>query len=290
MKIKMIKLVILLFGLFSHFSYASLLDGFFPEDRKIFIKSEPLSQYRLTLGGLKKINGILTAEREVLLTGKIERRTIEVKHFFSLPKAWNHIVQNVGDLGANLLFECREFDCGSSNSWANDRFKIKQLYGLDQFQRYAAWEFSQNDTKFYLAAYLVKRGNKRLYAQLDLIQSSAQSEPLPDLEVIQDKLARDSFFILPGVQFDEKIEISSSMLQVITQVLSNLGSQDFYLVGHSYKSQTLEEKTELSLDYAKALLKLFEENGVRKGQLEAKGVGSLAPELKHGEAIVLVKK
>ena len=267
------------------------LDKLFSGDRIIYQQNNIDQQYRLTLGQLKKINGVLTTEHEQLITGKLERRTIEVTSYFRLALAWSHINQVLNEYNPRLLFECEGLDCGSSNDWANRRFKIKQLYGLDQSQHYAAWRFSSENRYYFLAAYLVKRGNKRIYVQFDLVETQEPIDVIPDVSIVQEALLQEGFFILPGLNFtEEELEVSTATAELIVKLLANLRRYDFYVVGHSYRKQTLQEQKNDSLDYAKQFIERMESLGARKSQLEPKGIGSLSPEHKNGESLVLINK
>lgn len=63
-------------------------------------------------------------------------------------------------LSGQILYQCAGRDCGRSNEWANAIFSQSILYGPDADQRYFAAQFGDE----LVAVYLVRRGNRRLYA------------------------------------------------------------------------------------------------------------------------------
>lgn len=120
--------------------------------------------YRLALGPQKKINNVWRAEYSESYSGKLRRLTLELPAGFTRDEVLSYYQQALSLDSAKLVYECFGRDCGSSNSWANSHFNIKQLYGLDQAQEYHAYKTGSNE---WLALYWVRRGNKRQYIQLE---------------------------------------------------------------------------------------------------------------------------
>ena len=102
----------------------------------------------------KRIQGALIRETYELPRGTDER---EVFDFYRGQMA------AVGTLQPETLYECSRRRCGDSNTWANDHFRIKQLYGLDQYQFYGVYQWNRG----VVSLYVVRRGNRRVYVQLD---------------------------------------------------------------------------------------------------------------------------
>ncbi|MEZ5557457.1 MAG: DUF4892 domain-containing protein [Pseudomonadales bacterium] len=73
-----------------------------------------------------------------------------------------HYAQLLGDA---VVFRCSGRDCGRSNDWANQIFGRAMLYGPDANQAYLAAEIGDQ----LLMLYVIERGNKRVYAHLELL-------------------------------------------------------------------------------------------------------------------------
>lgn len=125
--------------------------------------------YRLALGPQKKISNVWRAEYSANYSGQLRRLTLELPAGFTREEVLSFYLQALELEDAELLYGCGGRDCGSSNSWANSHFNIKQLYGLDQAQEYRAYKTGSNE---WLVLYWVQRGNKRQYIQLEqLVQA-----------------------------------------------------------------------------------------------------------------------
>ena len=123
------------------------------------------ADYRLILGGLRKINGVLAPEVEQRLSGDLFQITYRIPEQFSAKDAFTSFEKQISALGAEVLFECVGRDCGSSNKWANNIFRYSRLYGVDSTQSFASYRL---DNQYY-SLYAVKRGNKRVYLRLDVL-------------------------------------------------------------------------------------------------------------------------
>lgn len=120
--------------------------------------------YRLALGPQKKISNVWRAEQSEQHSGLLRRLTQELPAGFSRDEVLSYYEKTLSLDSEELLYGCAGRDCGSSNSWANSHFNIQQLYGLDQAQDYRAYKTGDSE---WLVLYLVQRGNKRMYMQLE---------------------------------------------------------------------------------------------------------------------------
>ncbi len=149
----------------------------YPSAREVFHSSEQQDQYWLALGVYRKIEGIWQADKAQRLSGLLERTTFELPANHSAEKGFDFFKQQLDELNARELFHCKARDCGTSNSWANNHFKVIQLYGLDQYQFYSAYEIAAaNEKPLYVALYAVMRGNKRTYVQLEILRANKKAE------------------------------------------------------------------------------------------------------------------
>ncbi len=255
------------------------------DQRRMFSSMLSDVEYKLPLGVIKKINAINVVEREIILRGDVQRSTYEFDRQISAKNAW---LMTLDALPKNkqALFSCDALSCGSSNGWANDIFSIKQLYGLDQSQKFRAYAL-EDDINSFLAVYFVQRGNKRIYAQVDKIKALDTTQRVaPSMSVILKSLSEQGYYTLPvlsakgevgrglvasGTVFDEK-ELQSLLSALRAKPISK-----FYLVGHSYSAQTLEENHQTANDYARALLDKIVAKRMSAKRFSVQSVANLAP-------------
>ncbi len=263
------------------------VENLFPDSRTVYSSRSEHADYRLALGPLQKNNGIWQAGREEKITATLHRRTIEVNDIFSRREVANTIANYFSSPRGRLLYSCAGLDCGSSAAWANEIFGIKQLYGLDRYQHYWVWELDGESGSNIAVAYAVQRGNKRIYAQIDMLElhagrgKSIVSSP----EAILAELETKKYFVFPGMDLigaepvfeDDHVEsVASAMARNPRLVL--------YIVGHDYQRGDLKEQLERSKNYAEKLKARLVERGVKVERIESRGVGPLAPRGKFTSA------
>lgn len=121
--------------------------------------------WELPLAKYRKVNGVWQFSDKKLLHGNLQRTTYLIKT--------QNLFKNIAtfyDTWANsktskVLFSCKNRSCGSSNEWANGYFKRSRLYGVEGKQRY--WALKKGTD--YLAVYLIERGNRQKYLQVDVL-------------------------------------------------------------------------------------------------------------------------
>lgn len=96
-------------------------------------------------------------------------------------------------LGGDTLFSCHGRDCGRSNHWANHIFRQAKLYGPDVNQFYLAARYDGQ----LVGAYVIERGNKRVYAHL-LVIAPTEPDGGPRAGVVA-QLQRNGFAVVPNV-------------------------------------------------------------------------------------------
>ena len=136
----------------------------------IHAKEKKLENYRLALGIYKKTRNRWQPESSRRLAGKLNSQTIELSENYDPEEVFNFYRKQLLPQQTSILFSCKSRDCGSSNVWANNHFGIRQLYGLDQFQFYGVyqWQLEPDSPTHYITLYTVRRGNNRVYAQIDI--------------------------------------------------------------------------------------------------------------------------
>lgn len=128
---------------------------------------DPRADYRFALGSLEQVNGVERPEKEERLSGSLTRISYQIPDGSNTRDVYNHFYQQLKSRNAQMLYECRGRECGSSNHWANDIFRFSRLYGVDRTQYYAAASLPGVS----VALYVVERGNRRIYAHIDVIET-----------------------------------------------------------------------------------------------------------------------
>ena len=268
---------------------ADTVQSLFQSDRVVYQSAHDKKEYRLALGELKNINGVWQTEKESRLIADVASKTIELSSVYSVTEAWSRVERIADSLKGQVLFECDGLDCGSSNAWANNRFKIKQLYGLDPSQRYAVWQYFSGGKKQYLVAYAVQRGNKRIYLQLDTLTTERTEKTIPSTNVISKQLAEQGYYVLAGdMDIQNETWMDSALLEVVVKVLQKQVSLNVVIVGHDGLPGSAEEQMDRSRTYASKVADLLIENRISRRRIAVEGVGALAPEGKVGKRHVVL--
>lgn len=253
--------------------------------RVIFEANTKTDEYVLAMGRYKKTRSGWQADRQQRLSGNLKRYTLELPGGHSANAGFDFYLDQLQNFNLRELFHCSGRDCGTSNSWANNHFKIQTLYGLDQFQQYGAYEvITANEKPFYVALYAVQRGNKRVYVQLDIlhidkiIELGLASSP----ESTAKSLSVDGYYVFPDVVSGDitggpGIQIKPAHLQVLIDVLTQQEDWKIALVGHDYAGASLTQQLRNSERYAEQLKTALQEKGIAPARLTTHGVGSLAP-------------
>lgn len=143
--------------------------AFLPYDLAETIQQEERDtlSYRLALGPYKKRQSRWQPEEYRRLQGRLYSETHELPSGFDEQDVYEFYRSQI-PVEAKSLYACERRDCGESNNWANDHFRIKQLYGLNQYQFYSV---HQLDNNHYLTLYVIRRGNRRVYIQIEQVIS-----------------------------------------------------------------------------------------------------------------------
>ena len=257
----------------------------FPHARVVFRSQLEDDDYILALGSFKKTEGMWNVDHHQRLSGKLTRMTLELPSTHTAEDGFQFYVQQLKKLGARELYRCDGRECGPSNSWANNHFKVIQLYGLDQHQHYAAYEVIHDQKPpYYVSLYAVLRGNKRVLVQLDILQSD--KAPAESIATDPDSLLRlfqtQGFYIFPGAVADDdsgtsRLVIKPEHVETLVKVLQRQAQWKIALVGHDYRTSALVNQQRDSLRYADSLKAALVKEGVSADRIVTHGLGSLAP-------------
>jgi outer membrane protein OmpA-like peptidoglycan-associated protein len=226
------------------------------------------------------------------LRGALTRITYQAPDGDSAEAMFAQFAAQLQQQSHRVLFECHGRECGSSNAWANQIFDIPKLYGPERYQHYLAAQVDAPQGPLFVALYSIKRGNKRVYTQLDLLQPSDAFRELdanPDMLLAQ--LKQQGFFELSRLSFDEQDQLTvrgAGLLDSMIVALQKNARLRLYVVGHMYASQTLERLQRRALIRAQAVVDALVEGGIDVERLSAQGVGPLSPDGGKNDRVVLV--
>lgn len=257
----------------------------YPNAKEIFHSELEESNFLLALGTYKKIDSSWLVDRSQRLNGSLSRTTLELPLDHNAEQGFSFFKDQIDKYNLRELFFCKARDCGTSNSWANNHFKVIQLYGMDQHQLYGAYEITNVEEKpFYVVIYAVLRGNKRAYVQLEVLHLSSVSEAgvASSPESLSKILSINGYFVFPDFlgkthEGGEQVQIKQAHIQALTALLALQPSLRLLIVGHDYSATSLVEQQSTSLKYADQIKSALVASGVDSKRLQSFGVGSLAP-------------
>ena len=244
-------------------------------------RDDSLLPREYALGRVDKTRRNVRVEHEVRAAAKREWATYEMPAGTQPDEVIEHYL---GVLDTEPLFSCRGRDCGRSNLWANEIFKRAILYGPDANQFYFAGE--RDDAL--VALYVIQRGNRRVYAHLEVLRPERQVAVERNTEALE-RLAGDGMALVEGVTPDRLgnlNEAESAVLEALGPGMDIFSGQTVYVVCHLYGQETgtlLIERAQACAEQAKALLATEE-----GPELVPFGAGPLLPRVGMGPRLELV--
>ncbi|MEH6471846.1 MAG: DUF4892 domain-containing protein [Halopseudomonas sp.] len=243
----------------------------YPNSWIVDYSQQSVPEYRLATGRMKKINGVVSPESSLYVSGRLTRITYRLPSGRQSSDAVDHFKQQFESLANEPLFQCRGRNCGESNQWANFQFAIPRLYGIDREQYYLALKLTADTSAdpSYLAFYTVKRGNKRVYAQIDLVQPDSVSLPLATGIFIEE--------LTNGARVYREQQPTTTEVDGLRQLLAAQPALVLVLIGHSDQGASLEQHQQVSLQQADTLKQWLTDQGIEPVRIQTYGVGGLAP-------------
>jgi hypothetical protein len=257
----------------------------YPGAHEVFQSEQEDDDYLLALGSYKKVDGNWIVDRSQRLSGMVRRTTLELPSDHNAEQGFAFYKEQLDKYNLRELFYCKARDCGTSNSWANNHFKIIQLYGLDQYQFYGAYEITNADEKpFYVVLYAVIRGNKRAYVHLEILHVNKIDEfgVASSPETLSKLLNTNGYFVFPELVRDgqsgaQQVQIKKAHIQALVSLLGNETALKLALVGHDYSAGTVEQQQQASKANAEQIKAALVAAGVNAQRIQTYGLGSLAP-------------
>lgn len=265
------------------------------EQRLMFSSSKDKTRYDIALGNFKRINSEWRVEKEISEEGFLERNTFEFRSGVSFSEAWRMLNTHFVQTNSEELYHCSGLDCGNSNVWANDYFGIKQLYGLDQSQRYKVIKSMNVDSVVYHILYLVKRGNRRIHAQVDalFVKNNTMTADYSADNIIT-ALEQNFFWVFPSElsverngTWQETVTILQEVIDAIQHYSSKYPSSKVYIVGHDSNGKSIKNQIENSLKQAERVSSKLQPL-VNEQAWTLHGVGGLSPRGNNSPRVELV--
>ena len=241
------------------------------------------TSYNVVLGSLQRTRGEVVPEYAERVRGNVSKLLYEVRQGFTGEEAHSFFRQQFEERGYSVQFSCEGRVCGSSNFWANDIFRNRILYGPERNQYYTVAKVNslQQDSP-YVAVYVITRGNRRVYAYLEIVEMGESVVPLlaPEVEELHAQLVARGGLAFKGLPFDSNGALQGNAdISLLIDLVQFDRFLDFYVVGHlaSGDGSAVQQDIEMSLLRADSVLNALVGNGVERTRLRAHGVGPLAP-------------
>ncbi len=249
----------------------------FPDSDLVDVEFEEDANYRLVLGTLQRTRGVVVPQDSERLRGDVTKLRYEVSPEFSGEDVLAFFQQQFAERGYEILFTCSGRECGSSNYWANDIFRKRVLYGPERNQYFMA--LRANDVDAHLILYIITRGNRRLYAYLEIIEEEGvlPEITIPVTEVLT-SINESGSVAIPGISFTNDRQLSNP--EILSSIAVEMNEQEnlrFYIVAHLFGMQDLQQLINRSTARAQTVRQQLINLGVDAGRLIARGLGPLAP-------------
>ena len=248
----------------------------YPRSWIVEYEERPASPYPFVTAPVDRIKREVRMEA-VRVQGPLRRITYRMPDQTRLDDVIAHYEARVAEISPGIVFSCKGPDCGRSTIWANQVFEVAELAAPNRNQFYLAAPVSVDGGTQLVAVYAVQRGNRRVYAHLDIV--------VPDGPVsfganrsLAESLARNGFAVVDGVVPDEAGALGEAGLERLAEAAGALGpfqGETVHVVCHVYGSAPVEElATAAERCAAEAAGAVAEQGGVTT---VAHGLGPIAP-------------
>lgn len=233
------------------------------------------------LGRVDKTRRDVRVEHEVRASATRQWATYEMPSGTQTEEVIDHYLNLIG---TTPLFSCRGRDCGRSNLWANEIFKRATLYGPDSNQFYFAGEHEDH----LMALYVIERGNKRIYAHLEVLKPESQVA-LSQQDEVAEQLAGTGNAIIKGVVPARDGHLPQAALTTLAEMADGLRifrGQTVYVVCHLYGSEDGQVLIERSVACADAAVEVL--SSAEGPDLVPFGAGPMMPRSGNSSRLELV--
>jgi hypothetical protein len=242
---------------------------------------DSLRRREFALGRVDRSRREVRVEHEVRASATREWATYEMPRGIPPEEVINHYL---AELSIEPLFTCRGRDCGRSNLWANDIFNLATLYGPDANQFYFAGELGDA----LVALYVIERGNKRVYAHLEVLRPEQEVALDLNAEVLQ-QLAGEGLARIEGITPDRRGGLDDTALDRLRELSAGMGifeDQTLYLVCHLYGQESAAVLIDRSTECAERAVQALRLDG--GPELVPFGAGPLLPRVGETSRLELI--
>lgn len=249
--------------------------------------TKEFDEYRLLLGKVRKSK---KPGKHEALEGKLTRASYEIAKGHTTLEVFRNYETALKEKGFTPLFKCRNKKCGGR---AFNHTVVPYWGGFSENygdQRYLAAKKDGPDGTVYASLYVVLNlseggpRNKRVYAQLDIVEIKAMREKMEVVEAttMQKALDATGHIALYGILFDHdssRIRPESEIALVeIAKLLNMRPELKLFVVGHSDNQGTLDYNRTLSTQRAASVVRyLVRTGGIARERLAPHGLAFLAP-------------
>lgn len=233
--------------------------------------------YDFVYAPVDKIKRDVSFESSVRFTGSGQKVTYEMPRGVSREDALRWYTTQLDRLGATMLFACDGPDCGRATIWASQIFRIRSLSAPDRQQSYAAYVLEEESDQTLVALYVVERGNKRVNAHIEEVKPNALVT-FDENRGFADSLNATGIAVIRNVapKRDGSIdEAAKKVISAIAEQMTNLATQDIYVVCHLHASGAADPLIEASGRCAEEVADLLAAESTMAPK--AMGVGPLLP-------------
>lgn len=213
----------------------------------VYDRQDEFAPREFIVSAVEKIRRELRIERKLRLDATAVRITYQIPAGVPLSEVIDHYERA---LGSEALFSCRGRDCGRSNGWANQVFGQAILYGPEANQFYIAADVGGE----LVSAYVIERGNRRIYAHVEILQPREAVEAVTNAELTEE-LAGNGFAAVAGVRPRRDGSIPDAGLATLRGIAPRLRIFErltVHVVCHLYGPEATALMLERSTDCAKA--------------------------------------
>lgn len=198
-------------------------------------RGEETTSYEWILGPVTKSGAFVRPKDSLRLRGRVTKVTYRIPSGVTSTEAFAHFRSAIVMEPGSRAFVCQGRDCGRSQHWASGIFKQPTLYGPDQNQFYLAAPFSHRGEARLLSIYVIQRGNRRVYAHLELL--SVDEVPALTAAVgLAAELNRNGYAIIQGALIGPggAVDLEPALRDVLRGELAGLVNRRVYVVCHLY--------------------------------------------------------
>ncbi len=233
-----------------------------------------VSPREFIVSAVEKIRRELRIDQKLRIAATAERVTYQIPPGTPLDEVIEHYQRA---LRPAALFECRGRDCGRSNGWANQVFGLAVLFGPDRNQFYIAAELGDQ----LISAYVIERGNRRIYAHVEVLHPIEAIEALTNAQLTED-LAGDGFAVIDGVRPRRDGSLPDASVEVLEGLAPRLRifeRQTVFVVCHLYGPEETTALVDRSDQCGRSVIEVLT-NAIGSGagpEFIAFGAGPLFP-------------